>query len=344
MKKIRLSLAKKIAISLTVGASALALLTGCSSDESEQAVQELTIYSGRSEAFIAPFFSDFTAQTGIKLNVRYGDSAELAAQILEEGKNSPADLFLSQDAGALGAVAEAGLFTRLESDLTSKVPAQYVSQDSFWVGVTGRARVFAYNPDRLSQLPNSYLDVVNPIYRSRLGIAPTNSSFQAFVTALRLNVGEAGAEKWLRDLIANKPIPFEKNSLIVEAIDAGRIDIGLVNHYYIFEVAKALGREIAVKDGFFANGDLGNLINVSGAGILATSSKVEASKRVISYLLDESTQKRFVADTKEYALLPGLSGPVGLPALNEIGSPTIDLNALKDLKRTQDLLIKVGLL
>lgn len=319
-----------------------ALLSGCSSEEGS--ASELTIYSGRSEEFIAPFFAEFEAQTGIKLNVRYGDSAELAAQLLEEGENSPADLFLSQDAGALGAVAEADLFTDLGSEILGAIDARFTSPDAKWVGVTGRARVFAYSPERVSQLPTSYKDMTNPIYKGRFGIAPTNSSFQAFVTALRISIGEAQTEEWLSALVANDAKYYEKNSMIVEAIENGEIDLGLVNHYYIFEVAKALGREISVKDGFFADGDLGNMINVSGAGILASSKNSATAAQLIEYLLRPSTQEKFVTDTKEYALLDGIAGPTGLPALNEIKAPSVDLNALKDLKATQDLLVRVGLL
>lgn len=317
-------------------------LTGCSAGESAKA--ELTVYSGRSEEFIAPFFAEFEAETGIKLNVRYGDSAELAAQLLEEGANSPADLFLSQDAGALGAVAEAGLLANLPAEILGTIESRFTSPDSKWVGVTGRARVFAYSPERVSKLPASYIDMTNPIYRGRFGIAPTNSSFQAFVTALRLSIGEAKTEAWLSGLVANEAKYYEKNSMIVEAIEKGEIDLGLVNHYYIFEVAKALGREISVKDGFFTDGDLGNMINVSGAGILSSAENSDAAAQLIEYLLRPSTQEKFVTDTKEYALLDGIAGPTGLPALNEIKAPSLDLNALKDLKATQDLLVKVGLL
>lgn len=327
-----------LALSTLLGAS---LLTGCASGQSEN---ELTVYSGRSETFIAPFFADFEAETGIKLNVRYGDSSELAAQIIEEGDNSPADIFLSQDAGALGAVAEAGLLSDLPSEIIATVPTKYASPDSKWVGLTGRARVFAYSPERVATLPSSYKEMTDPEYKGRFGIAPTNSSFQAFVTALRLAIGEVATEEWLRALIANEPRYYEKNSMIVEAIENGEIDLGLVNHYYIYEVAKALGREISVKDGFFADGDLGNMINVSGAALLATSTKRSEALSLIEYMLRPSTQERFVSETKEYALLGGLAGPQGLPALSEIAAPSVDLNALRDLKATQSLLIKVGLL
>lgn len=318
------------------------LLVGCSSDSSEG--QSLTIYSGRSEEFIAPFFAEFAEQTGIQLDIRYGDSAALAAQILEEGENSPADLFISQDAGALGAVSAAGLLTSLDDEMLSRVSEAYQSKAQDWVGVTGRARVFVYSPERVSSLPKSIDELTDRSWNGRMGIAPTNSSFQAFVSALIQSRGSAAAESWLNQIKANSPKIYEKNSQIVEAVDAGEIDLGLVNHYYLWEVAQELGREVNAKIDFFAPGDLGNLVNVSGAGILATSSKQESARELISYLLSDDVQRKFVSDTHEYSLvLPALK-PEDLPALGDIQAPAVDLSTLADLKTTQELLVKVGLI
>ena len=324
----------------------LSLVTGCSSSTNEQAteVSELTIYSGRSEEFIAPFFANWQATTGIKLNVRYGDSAELSAQILEEGNNSPADLFLSQDAGSLGAISQAGLFMTLPDDVATSIPAEFVAVNREWVGITGRARVFAYAPDRVKVLPTSVTDLVKPIYRNQIGIAPTNASFQAFLTALIENKGNGFAKVWLEDMQANGVKIYLKNSAIVEAIDKGEISMGLTNHYYIWEVSEALGRAINVKNGFFAPGDLGNLINVSGAGILKTSAKQKAAQDLINYLTSATAQEKFVTDTHEYSLIQGATPPTDLPALDAIGAPSIDLRTLNNIKATQDLLIQVGLL
>jgi iron(III) transport system substrate-binding protein len=340
-------MSRKYKLALIASAAALALttLSGCSSS-SEQAenVTEITVYSGRSEEFIAPFFADWEASSGIKLNIRYGDSAELAAQILEEGKNSPADLFLSQDAGSLGAVASEGFFTELSSEIASDIPAQYVAANRNWVGVTGRARVFAYAPDRVKVLPTSVADLTKPAYKNQVGIAPTNASFQAFVTALIENKGEEFAKSWLKALQSNGVKIYAKNSGIVEAIDKGEISIGLVNHYYIWEVSEGLGREINVKNGFFAAGDIGNLINVSGAGVLASSKKQAAAEDLINFLTSATTQQKFVEKTHEYSLINGALAPAGLPALLEIGAPSVDLDSLKKIQGTQDLLIEVGLL
>lgn len=335
----RLSIASSLALATAV------LLSGCSSStEQESSPRELTIYSGRSQEFIAPFFAEWEKKSGITLKIRYADSAELAAQIREEGSNSPADIFLAQDAGSLGAVAREGLFTPLNTDVGVDIQPQYIAADRSWIGVTGRARVFAYNPKLLTDLPQSITELANPIYRSQLGIAPTNSSFQAFVTALINAKGEDFTQKWLESLVKNDVQIFAKNSAIVEAIDSGKISIGLVNHYYTWEVSQGLGRKISAENGFFINGDLGNMVNVSGAGILKSSKKYGVAEDLIDYLTSQVAQSKFVSETHEYSLIADQISPAGLPSLSQIGAPSVDLESLADIQKTQELLIKVGLL
>lgn len=337
----------KLTLIATSAVLAGALLSACGSTSEQQSLDEtteLTLYSGRSEEFIAPFLAQWETESGIKLNVRYGDSAELAAQILEEGENSPADLFLSQDAGSLGAVSQAGLFTELATSVASSIPIEYVAANRNWVGITGRLRVFAYNPDEIKTLPKSISELTDARYKGKLAIAPSNSSFQAFVTALINEKGEDFAESWLRALVENDVKIYPKNSAIVEAIDKAEVAIGLVNHYYLWEVSEALGRAINVKNGFFQAGDLGNLINVSGAGVLASSKKQSAAENLIDFLTSSEIQNKFVSDTHEYSLIKENVAPEGLPALSAIGKPKVDLDALKNIKAAQELLTKVGLL
>ena len=340
MKK-SLVAASVVALALVIGSLTW---VATQSESAGEKVEELTIYSGRSEEFIAPFFDRCEQESGITLNVRYGDSAELAAQILEEGQNSPADLFLSQDAGSLGAVSAAGLFAELPSSVGQLIDSKYIAQDRSWIGVTGRVRVFAYNPEEVRTLPTSITDLTKSIYRGRIGIAPSNASFQAFVTALINEKGEAFAQKWLTDLKENDAKIYLKNSAIVEAIDQGEIDLGLVNHYYLWEVSTALGREIKVKNGYFNSGDIGNLVNVSGAGVLATSTKQKTAQELIKFLTSQSIQELFVKQTHEFSLIPGTQSPQDLPDLKSLGTPLVDLGELVNIQRTQDLLIKVGLL
>lgn len=340
---------KYFGIAIVVGLILSLAACGSENDVSESDGEslsgtELTVYSGRSEEFIGPFFSDFEAKTGIKLNVRYGDSAELAAQLLEEGSNSPADIFISQDAGSLGAVAESGMLTTLDAEILSLVPPEFQAASGAWVGLTARARVFAYDPTKVTELPDSIDDLLDPKWNGKLGIAPTNASFQAFVTALRQLRGETAAETWLTGIAANNPVAYEKNSMLVEAINAGEIELGLTNHYYVYEVADSLGGEINVKNGFFAVGDPGNLINVSGAGILNTANNSSAAAELIRYLLSNESQNRFVGETNEYSILPDVPSPQGLPTFADIGTPIVDLDALKDVRLTQEMLVRVGLL
>lgn len=326
----------------------LSLLTACGSASNQQLgadeVKELTIYSGRAEEYIASYLAQFEAVSGIKLNIRYGDSPELAAQILEEGENSPADIFISQDAGSLGAVTAAGLFKSLPETVASEIPSQFIESNRSWVGITGRVRVYAYSPTRLKTLPTSFSDLTNPTYKGELGIAPTNSSFQAFFTALINAKGEDFAKEWLSGLVKNEVKIFPKNSAIVEAIDKGEISIGLVNHYYVWEVSEALGREVKAKIAFFAPGDMGNLINVSGAGVFKSSKKQVVAEELINYLTSKAVQDKYITDIHEYSLLPGAKPPAGLPELSKIGAPAVDLNSLKNIALAQALLTEVGLL
>ena len=201
------------------------LLSGCAADE-----DSLLVYSGRSESLIGPLVQQFEEESGIAVEVRYAGSAELAAQLLEEGVNSPADVFLAQDAGALGAASKAGLLEILPEGLYDLVPEEYSAADRTWVGVSGRARVLVYDPSKVTRLPESIFDLEDPSWRGRIGIAPTNASFQAFVTAMRILHGDEQTLLWLEAMKENAVI-YEKNGAILEAVESGQPDAGLINHY-----------------------------------------------------------------------------------------------------------------
>ena len=332
--------------------ASVAVLTACSSvsssnqAESESSDNTLTIYSGRNENFIKPFFDEFEKNTGIKVQARYGDSAELAAQILEEGSNSPADVFLSQDAGAIGAVAAQNLLAPLDEQLKNIVSTKFADPNGLWVGITGRARVVAFNTELVSvnEVPKTIDEIVDVKWKSEVGIAPSNASFQSFVTAMRQIRGDEATLTWLKALAANNPQKFEKNSQIVEALDSQLIELGLVNHYYIYEVADSLGREINVKNGYFQAGDVGNLLNVSAFGILKSSTNQELSYRLLDYLLSQAAQEKFVENSSEYSILPNINPPKDMPKLEELKIPNVALGELSDVAKTQELLIESGLL
>ena len=332
---------KKLLTASLALVSGLSLLTGCASESSTNTPESITVYSGRSETLVAPLFEKFTEETGIGIEVRYGDSADLAAQIIEEGENRQADVFFSQDAGALGALENENILSELPSDITSLVADIYKSETNKWVGVSGRARVFNYNSERVTEVPKSVLDLMDPSWKGRIGIAPTNASFQAFVTALRVLEGDDVARDFLLAMKENAEI-YESNDVILSAVEAGQIDAGLINHYYWYAKAKEIGTENMIsKIAWFEAGDVGNLVNVAGVGALNTS---DATLTFIKWLLSKDTQQFFVDTTFEYPLVEGVLPALDLPALADIEKPEINLTSLSSLQATLELLSEVGLL
>jgi iron(III) transport system substrate-binding protein len=303
------------------------------------------VYSGRNETLVGQLLTDFTAATGVKVEARYGDSGELAGQIITEGKASPADVFFSQDAGALGAVESAALLAAVEASTLARVPEAYRSASGSWVGASGRVRVIVYNPTLVPTPPTSIDELVQPEWSGKIGFAPTNASWQSFVTALRVLRGEEGARTWLEGFAANKPVAFEKNSAVRDAVNKGEVALGLVNHYYLFELIAAEGADAVVaKNQFLGAGDPGGLVNVAGAGVLGSSDNKQGAQCFASYLVSDAAQQYFVSKTFEYPLVPGIAAAEGLPALAELNPPAVDLSDLRSIAETQELLSDVGLL
>lgn len=307
----------------------------------------LVIYSGRSESLVAPLFEQFTAETGIPLSVRYGDTAELAAQILEEGDRTPAQIYFSQDAGALGAIAATGLFAQLPTGIADAVPADYRAADGTWTGVTGRARAIAYDSEQVkaADVPTSVFDLTDPKWKGQVAIAPTNASFQSFVTAMRISEGDDVTKAWLEGLVANDVKTYEKNIQILEAVNAGQVQLGLINNYYWYQLAKEVGPEnMRAQLSFTAPQDPGSLVNVAGVGILANAADNGSAATFVQWLLSDQAQQWFVDNTWEYPLVPSVAAADGLPALDTLRGPDVPLADLADLPGTLVMLEDVGLL
>lgn len=340
-------------VSAGAAASLLAARPGFATTEAPQSPSaspapvegaNLTIYCGRSESLIGGLLDRLREETGVIAEVRYGNTAELAAQILDEGDNSPAGLYFSQDAGALGALAKENRLAAVPQDVLEAVDARFRDAEGRWIGVSGRARVLTFQPDLVeeSDIPESILDLpgsgIGPI-----GIAPTNASFQTFVTALRLTEGDDGARSWLEDLLATGPIVFDSNGPIVDAVAAGEAAVGLVNHYYVYEKL-AENPSITAKNHYYTNGDIGGLINVAGVGMLANSGQEAQAEAVVRFLLGEEAQQYFADETFEYPLASGVSPSADLPPLDEYQHPDINLNDLDDLEGTLTLLTELGMI
>jgi iron(III) transport system substrate-binding protein len=306
----------------------------------------LTIYSGRSEDLVGPLLEQFEQESGLDVEVRYGETAAMAATILEEGDNSPADVYFGQDAGALGALAQAGRLAPLANDILDQVDPRFRAPNGQWVGTSGRARVVVYNTDTLTEadLPDDIFGFCNPQWNGRLGWAPTNGSFQAFVTALRVIEGQDRAREWLTCIQANKPQIYPNNTSIVTAVGAGEIDAGFVNHYYLFQFL-AEDPNFPARNYHLPAGDVGAMVNVAGVGIVNTTDNQAAAESFVNFLLSKNAQEYFNSESNEYPLVNQdiKLNPLLIP-LSEIQTPEIDLGDLEDLEGTLELLQELGIL
>ncbi|HUO86958.1 MAG TPA: extracellular solute-binding protein [Thermoanaerobaculia bacterium] len=302
----------------------------------------LTLYSGRNENLIGPLLERFTATSGVPVEVRYGGTAELAATLFEEGEATPAAVFVSQDAAALGALAAAGRLVALPSDVVGRIPAVYRDPQGRWIGLSGRARVLVYNTDAISpdELPANLEEVGDPRYRGRFGVAPLNGSFQAQIAVYRaLHGGEAMAEL-LRRIAANRPRTFPNNGAIVEATIAGEVDFGLVNHYYLWRALEERP-EAPARNFFQPGGGAASYVNVAGVGVLRESPE---ALELVRFLVSEEAQRYFAEETFEYPLVPGVEPPVELEPLVSLDAAAVDYGEVSAvLEETLGLIRASGL-
>lgn len=304
----------------------------------------LIVYSGRSEELVGPLVMRFEQETGIDVEIRYGSSSEMAATLLTEGAASPADVFFAQDPASLGSVA--GLLSVLPDALLSIVPERFRDPGSLWVGTTARSRVLAYNPSLVSEdeLPSTFHDLTHSRWEGQVGIAPTNASFIAFVSAMILLEGDESTLSWLSGMAANRPIEFDGNSAIAAAVDAGDISVGLINHYYLLELSAEQGGTTA-RNHFFETPDAGSLVMPSGASILSTSSNRAAAEAFIAFLLSPDSQAFFAESVFEYPVVQGAPAPEGAPPIDSLASPDLSSTDLASvLDKATDLITEAGLL
>jgi iron(III) transport system substrate-binding protein len=337
-------------LAAAIAAATAASLAACGSGEDgadEPDPDALVIYSGRNEGLVGPLLEQMEQEVGVPVEVRYAASAELAAQLLEEGEGTDADLFFSQDAGALGALAEAGMLQQLPEQVTEPVLEEYTDADDRWVATSARARVIAYDPQQAPEVAEftSVDQVLDETYRGEIGFAPTNASFQSFVTALRVAKGEDGARQWLEDFAALDPQAYDNNIAVLDAVDAGEVSLGLINHYYWYERVAELGEDaVNAEIHFLDSDDPGALVNVAGVGVLAGTDKQDAAVAAAEFLVSDTAQQYFADETAEYPVVEGVTTTVhDLQPLSELTRSSIDLNELDSLEQTLAMLDEVGL-
>jgi iron(III) transport system substrate-binding protein len=327
---------------IAVVLAAAGALAGCGGDE-----PELVVYSGRAESLIGPLLDDFTDDTGIDVEVKYGQSADLALLVDEElaAGSSAVDVFISQSPGAIGYLENNARLAPLPQDVLDLVPATVRDDDGRWVGLSGRVRVLVYNTELVdpADLPSSVLDLVDPVWRGRIGVAPSNGSFQDFVTAMRVTEGDDVTEAFLDGLVANEPLSYANNNAIVEAVARGEVEIGLVNHYYNHR------RLVEVPDSPTANhqladGDAGALLIVSGAAVMEGTDRAEDAQRLVAWLLERQAQEYFAEETYEYPLAAGVEPAGDVPPIEFADVGGIDFSDLGDgLQATREMILAAGL-
>ncbi len=305
--------------------------------------ETLTIYSGRNQNLVGPVMERFAEEMGISVEVRYGGTAELAATILEEGANTPADLYWPQDPGGLGALEHR--FATLPDEILGLIEPRFRSDQGLWVGVSGRARVIAYNTERVdpAELPEDIWELTEPAWQGRVGWAPTNASFQAMVTAMRVVWGEEETARWLEAMQANDPVMYPNNSSQLVAVGAGEVDVVLVNHYYLYGILREQGDDFPVRNHHLPGGPA-SVVLVAGVGILEGTPQREVAERFIEFLISPEIQQYFAEQTFEYPVVAGIDTHELLVPLAEINEPDLDMQAMADLSGTLDLLRRTDVL
>ncbi|MDH6143491.1 MULTISPECIES: iron ABC transporter substrate-binding protein [Kitasatospora] len=308
--------------------------------------QSITVYSGQHEQTTKALADDFQKRTGVKVNLRSGDEAELANQILQEGSASPADVFYAENPPALTILEEKGLLTKVADDTLKAVPAADSSPKGDWVGVSARTAAFdaATGTAADSAPPTSVLDLAKPEWKGRLGIAPSETDFAPIVSRVLKSQGADAAKKWLQGLKANAKV-YDSNEDLSAAINSGEVQGGVVDHYYWYRLRDEktpAGTKSALH--YFAKGDAGALVDVSGAGVLASSKHQPAAQAFLAYLASTPAQTLIAnSQSYEYPLVAGVKSKENLPPLDSIGTMA-NVADLGDGKEALQLLQDAGLL
>lgn len=333
---------RRLTLSSALLVSLVAFVGACGDDEAD-----LTIYSGRTDDLIGPILEDFSKETGIKVEVKYGQSADLALLLDEEAEagRSQVDVFISQSPGAMGYLEGRDRLATLPSNVLELVPSEVRDDESRWVGLTGRQRVLVYNSDLVdaASLPTSVFGLTDPEWNGRIGVAPSNGSFQDFVTAMRITEGDDATIAFLEGLAANDPVTYENNNAIVEAVARGEVEVGLVNHYYNYRRLVEVPSSPTVNH-VFADGDPGALLIITGIAILEGADGSEDALKLVEWLLGADAQRYFADETFEYPLAIGSTPSSGIPAITFADVGGIDFSDLGEgLERTREMITEAGL-
>jgi iron(III) transport system substrate-binding protein len=305
----------------------------------------IVLYNGQHPELTAAMVSAFQRATGISVEQRTNDGVVLADQILDEGKSSPADVYLTENSPELVSLSEHGLLARLPGSILDEVPAADRSPSGTWVGVALRVSSLVYNPARISrsQLPRSILDLATAKWKGKVAIAPLDSDFPPVVGAVIATHGQKAAAAWLAGLKRNAAV-YQDEESVVSAVNRGSEAVGVINHYYWYRLRREVGAK-AIHSAlyFFPNDDAGSVVNVSGAAVLASSPHRGDAERFVALLVSPAGQRLISrGDDYEYPVRPGVAPNPALPALASIPHASISVAALGNDLPARTMIIKAG--
>ncbi|MFY9849396.1 MAG: iron ABC transporter substrate-binding protein [Trebonia sp.] len=312
-----------IGLAVTAGMLTASVAACGASSGGDAPANRLVLYNGQHEQTTQALVSAFEKQTGIQVTVRNGDEDQLAEQIMQEGSRSPGDVFYTENSPALMKLAGQHLLAPVDKATLAAVPSADSSPAGNWVGVTARISALVYNTNALkpSQLPTSVMDLANPKWAGKLGIAPGETDFQPIITSIADTHGSAAALAWLKGVKANAGSHiYPDNETLTSEVNSGQVEIGLINHYYWYRLRAGLGAG-AMHSAlhYFAPGDPGYVLNVSGAGILASSTHQAAAQKFLAFLISAPGQRIIAqSDSFEYPLRPGVAANSQLPPLSSL--------------------------
>ena len=307
---------------------------------------DLVIYNAQHKELLDELVPLFEEESGLDVELRPGKDLELANQIVEEGDDSPADVFLTENSPAMSIVDNAGLFAPAPAGALENIPAAYVPSSQNWVGFLGRSTVVMYNTDNVTEadLPASILDFAEPEWQGRVGFSPTGADFQAIVSAVLELEGEEATRTWLEGLKANGVI-LQNNLVVMQSANSGEIDAGIAYHYYWYRDREESGSDSDSSAlHFFGDQDPGAFLSVSGAGILKSSEHAEAAEEFVDWLTGTEAQQAMAESyALEYPLNPEASLNPDVKPFDELEPPTVDVSSLNGPQVTE-LMTEAGLL
>jgi len=306
----------------------------------------ITVYNAQHESLTQEWADAFTKQTGIQVTIRQGSDLEVGNQLVQEGANSPADVFLTENSPGMVLVDNAGLFAPLPEDILAQIPAEYRPENGHWTGIAARSTVFAYDKNKLNAdtLPKSMLDLADPSWKGRWTASPGGADFQAIVAALLALKGEAATTDWLKGMKENATA-VRGNRTAMAAVNKGEFEGALIYHYYWFgDQANTKENSGNVALHYFKNQDPGAFISVSGGGVLASSKHKEDALKFLKFVTGPEGQKILREGTSfEYAIGVGEAANAALPPLSDLDPPKVDPSLLDNAKAAA-LMTAAGLL